>query len=64
MSKYVTRPVSATGHKASGMTCEQIAERLGISRQRVQQIEYRALRKMAAAARARGLSFDLFEVRS
>jgi DNA-directed RNA polymerase sigma subunit (sigma70/sigma32) len=43
------------------MTCEEIAEILGISRQRVQQIEARALEKLQRLAAKRGLSKELLQ---
>ena len=45
---------------AVGLTLDEIARRLGISRARVQQLEARALKKMAKRARALGLRFEDF----
>ena len=44
-----------TKKQSDGMSHEEIAERMGITRQRVQQIEQVALRKLRAAAIARGI---------
>ena len=42
-------------YDGAGMTLEQCAEHLGVSRQRVQQIEAEALRKVRRALAERGI---------
>ncbi len=40
------------------MTCAEIAKELGVSRERVQQIEQRALEKFLEGMKARGYSLE------
>ena len=44
--------------REDGLTCEQIAAELGVSRVRVQQLERQALRKARRWCEAHGLAFE------
>ena len=45
--------------REDGLTCEQIAAELGVSRVRVQQLERQALRKARRWCEKNGLSFEV-----
>ncbi len=47
-----------TNSRHTGMTLEEVAELLGITRERVRQIEARALMKMRKRLRLRGINAD------
>lgn len=42
---------------ADGMTLDEIAQHFGLTRERIRQIEFKALRKVRAKLKARGLTF-------